>query len=807
MNNQNSKDNDPFKKYIITSVLLHIIFLFLLLRFSGLYQIQQKMIEEDMRFTLLQEEQALEKKIEKKKKKEKPEEKIEEIIKPKKDKIKIEDQPEKQEKKVEFTKKKEEADETQREARTSELQVNKSAQSSEELQRNINAFKKELNSIEEEKLELNRTQSAPQSAAKDMKISLDDNARFFSREQQTKWKESVKKETVVEREKFNISNVAPELSKNKSDDAAAEREKQNLEIKKQTSISEDAMKTSKISSLNKQVETSEMSIEERTDKLKEQLAQLESMLGKASSSQPLSEKKMFASEQESSKKVIESKSISSSKTETAQKIEIQKNVKLQETIQRAAEQTSAAKTAYNYSNFQKSNMSNSAVQPERNIVSSLRGNAAPAGRETSSSSNIKNADKRIFEASVEKSSKSGLKQSISSKSSSDATQTEQLKIKENTISNLNQGRINPATGQISRTIENKKYQLQKGFKTGSDTQYYRAMVTTAGNKKYLAGSAAASEKNTEVNYSAADYSTKNITLKNSNSAFDISTEKSKRILASGKSSSINYKESSIQTQASSRGIGGTGKITASGNVSLKTGSAALENISKTSQKLNDGIGMSSGGKGIIDEYAQAGQEIKLKTKTNNYSEKSSGRALAKSFDSSNNSQTTLKIPENFDEKIDYSKFGIKNATNKYNAKKIDTSQSNSEGRTNVSVNLAYNQYEMNPEYINIRKKKSEDVIKYRFNQRFPIYKDKLIASANKENFSGEIEMTYEKNGKLKKYKFIKSDITAEKNTKKIFEEYIASMNLALPIDFEVFIVVKITFDKNGKTPVISVEFY
>ncbi len=48
-------------------------------------------------------------------------------------------------------------------------------------------------------------------------------------------------------------------------------------------------------------------------------------------------------------------------------------------------------------------------------------------------------------------------------------------------------------------------------------------------------------------------------------------------------------------------------------------------------------------------------------------------------------------------------------------KKIDPPPINSEGRTNVSVNLVYNQYELNPEYVNIRKKKSEEIIKYRFN--------------------------------------------------------------------------------------------
>ena len=157
-------------------------------------------------------------------------------------------------------------------------------------------------------------------------------------------------------------------------------------------------------------------------------------------------------------------------------------------------------------------------------------------------------------------------------------------------------------------------------------------------------------------------------------------------------------------------------------------------------------------------------------------------------------------------KIDYKKYKIANAASKYIEKEQEKSQTNSQGRTNVGVTMKYNEYELNPEHIKIRQNKSEVILKKIFLQKFAVFKSRISESINKNDFYGEIEMTYEDNGKVKKYKF-KKDIDSSKDVKKVFDDYIKAMNLTLPIDFEAFIVVKFTYKKTASAPEIEVEFF
>jgi len=159
------------------------------------------------------------------------------------------------------------------------------------------------------------------------------------------------------------------------------------------------------------------------------------------------------------------------------------------------------------------------------------------------------------------------------------------------------------------------------------------------------------------------------------------------------------------------------------------------------------------------------------------------------------------------DKIDLSKYELANAEKKYVTDKLNYQQSGAEGRISVNANISAKQFKINSEYRKKYEKKSEEIIKSKFDKNFGNYRDKILADAGQHKFHGDIELYFDETGKLKKYKFAKSDITKNKQTRQSVTDYVESLKLILPIDMEVMAVVIFDFNDSSASPELKCQFF
>ncbi|MBP7652368.1 hypothetical protein KA977_03030 [Candidatus Dependentiae bacterium] len=270
----------------------------------------------------------------------------------------------------------------------------------------------------------------------------------------------------------------------------------------------------------------------------------------------------------------------------------------------------------------------------------------------------------------------------------------------------------------------------------------------------------------------------------------------------------------------------TEKTSSRSEKSSKTGSAIMINKNIYSSEKNSlAAEKISGGKTVINTNLSAQQP----SNTQNNSEfkipsykTSGGQEQAKLFiakNTSTNKESKIETSKNFDgetqnktaaanaNKLDVTKYKLKNANSKYLSDNVDNQQAGGEGRVNVNLNLTYKKYKMNPEYLKLIEKKSQDTLNLKLKKTFPGYKEKIKQSMQSQKLFGDIELYFENNGKLKKIKYADGDVLKNKKLKQIFEGLLNASNLILPVDLEVMVVIKIEFEQNSELPEINYQFF
>ncbi|HPG29925.1 MAG TPA: hypothetical protein PKY81_02420 [bacterium] len=171
-----------------------------------------------------------------------------------------------------------------------------------------------------------------------------------------------------------------------------------------------------------------------------------------------------------------------------------------------------------------------------------------------------------------------------------------------------------------------------------------------------------------------------------------------------------------------------------------------------------------------------------------------------------NIETQNKTAEAAANKINVS-YNLKNASSKVLSDNVENQQGGAEGKVNVGLKLSYKNYKVNPEYLKLLEKKSQDALNLKLKKTFAGFKQKIIQSMEKQKLFGDIELNFEKNGQLKKIKYADGDVAKNKKLKQTFEEYLKASKLIIPVDIEALVVIKIEYEKNTESPSINYQFF